>query len=242
MQNITIKQQLNEYLQNGDIITLAKAERQVSFTTIFETKSKPFCNVTDERKLLQSIMKLTQRFISVNFPDVNAQDVSLQFAVDITESRPDWNLIDILHFFKFIRQRQDLPENKIFGNKITPLKLMELTAGYEENKSIAREIWQKKQISQQVYGTQEQRLLLGSGERKEQLPKDTRFSELAKVIADKEKQKSDKIYENAEKTKKFLKAMQEHWSEQMQLVDAGTITEEQAIINHNKYRLEYETN
>lgn len=237
MQNITIKQQLNEYLQNGDIITLAKAERQVSFEVIFQTQSKPFCNVQDEKKLLESIIKLTQRFISVNFPEVSAVDVSLQFAVDIMESRPDWNLLDILHFFKFIRQRQDLPENKIFGNKITPLKLMELTAGYEENKSIAREIWHKKQISQQVYGTQEQRLLLGSG--KEQLPKDTRFSELAKVIAEKERKKSDKIYENAEKTKKFLQAMQEHWAEQMQLVDAGTITEEEAIINHQKYRLEW---
>ena len=87
MQNITIKQQLSDYLQNGDILTLAKAERKVSFEVIFQTQSKPFCNVQDERQLLQSIMKLTQRFISVNFPDVNAQDVSLQFAVDITESR-----------------------------------------------------------------------------------------------------------------------------------------------------------
>ena len=36
--------------------------------------------------------------------------------------------------------------------------------------------------------------------------------------------------------------MHEHWTEQMQLVDAGTITEEEAIINHQKYRLDYETN
>ena len=100
-----IKEQLREYLNTGDIITLAKAERQVSFITIFETKSKPFCNVQNERELLQSIMKLTQRFISVNFPDVNAQDVALQFAVDITDSRPDWNMLDILNFFKFIRQQ-----------------------------------------------------------------------------------------------------------------------------------------
>lgn len=239
---LSLKQQLQTFLTDGDLVSLAKAERGIGFEVIFQTQSKPFCNVTDEKSLLESIMKLTQRFISVNFPEVSAVDVSLQFAVDIMESRPDWNLLDILHFFKFIRQRQDLPENKIFGNKITPLKLMELTAGYEENKSIAREIWHKKQISQQVYGTQEQRLLLSSGERKEQLPKDTRFSELAKVIADKEKQKSDKIYENAKKTKKFLQAMHEHWTEQMQLVDAGTITEEEAIINHQKYRLDYETN
>lgn len=239
MQNITIKQQLSDYLQNGDILTLAKAERKVSFTTIFETKSKPFCNVTDERKLLQSIMKLTQRFISVNFPDVNAQDVSLQFAVDITESRHDWNLLDILHFFKFIRQRQDLPENKIFGNKISPIKLMELTAIYEEHKSIAREIWHKEQISMQIHGTQEQRLLLGAGS---DIPKDTRFAELAKNLINKENEKTDKIYENADKTKKFLNTMQVHWDEQMKLLDAGTITEEQAIYNHNKYRLEYDAN
>ena len=76
---ISIKQQLSDYLQNGDILTLAKAERKVSFTTIFETKSKPFCNVTDERKLLQSIMKLTQRFISVNFPKGAVEDMILGY-------------------------------------------------------------------------------------------------------------------------------------------------------------------
>lgn len=234
----SLKQQLHEYLQTGDIITLAKAERQVSFEVIFQTKSKPFCNVQDERQLLQSVMKLTQRFISVNFPDVNAQDVSLQFAVDITESRPDWSLLDILNLFKFIRQRQDLPENKIFGNKISPIKLMELTAVYEEHKAIAREIFLKDETSKQIYGTQEQRLMLGQGKENE-LPKDTRFCELAKKLLDNEKEKTDKIYENAKSTKKFLQDLEIHWNKQMKLVEEGRITEEQAIINHNKYRVNY---
>lgn len=230
-----IKEQLREYLNTGDIITLAKAERQVSFITIFETKRKPFCNVQNERELLQSIMKLTQRFISVNFPDVNAQDVALQFAVDITDSRPDWNMLDILNFFKFIRQRQDLPENKIFGNKINPIKLMELTAVYEEQKSIAREQWMKTETSKQLYSSSEDRLLLGSGGENE-LPKDSRFCDLAKKILSNEKQKSEKIYEN---TKRFLQDLERHWESQIELVKSGNITEEEAIINHQKYRLDY---
>lgn len=235
-----VKQQLNQFLTDGDVLSLMKAEKSIGFDMIFNTQSKPFCNVTDEKKLLESVMKLTQRFVSVNFPEVNAVDVSLQFAVDIIDNRPDWNMLDILNFFKFIRQRQDIPENKIFGNNITPLKLMELTFSYENNKSIAREIWHKEQTSKQVFGTTEERLklggqrLLGNGE----TFKDTRFAELAKVLVEKENQKSDKIYENAEKTKKFLKDLEIHWTEQMELVEDGTITEEQAIINHHKYRLE----
>ncbi len=238
-----VKQQLNQYLTDGDILSLMKAEKAISFDVIFSTHSKPFCNVTDERKLLDYVMKLTQRFITVNFPEVNAVDISLQFAVDIVDIRQDWNLLDILNFFKFIRQRQDLPENKIFGNKITPIKLIELTAVYENNKSIAREIWHKNEISKEVHGTKEDRLMLGASGQKligsNEVFKDTRFADLAKQIAEKEKLKSNKIYENAAKTKDFLKDMEKHWNEQMDLVFNNKITEEQAIFNHQKYRLEY---
>jgi hypothetical protein len=134
-----IKEQLREYLNTGDIITLAKAERQVSFEVIFQTKSKPFCRVKDER---------------------------------------------------------------------------------------------------QLYSSSEDRLLLGSGGENE-LPKDTRFCDLAKSILSHEKEKIDKIYENAENTKRVLQDLEIHWNKQMKLVEEGSITEEQAIINLNKYRVNY---
>ncbi len=204
-----VTQQLNQYLTDGDLLSLMKAEKAIGFDLIFSTKFESFGNVIDEKNLLENVMKITQRFIKVNFPEVNAVDISLQFAVDIIDLRPDWNIMDILNFFKFIRQRQDLPENKIFGNKISPIKLMELTAVYEENKSIAREIWHKNEISKAVYGTKEERLMLGASGQKllgnTDTFKDTRFADLAKQIADKEKIKSDKVYENAAKTKQFHK-------------------------------------
>lgn len=221
-----VKQQLNQYLTDGDILSLMKAEKTINFDVIFSAKSKPFCNVTDERKLLDNVMKLTQRFITVNFPEVNAVDVSLQFAVDIIEIRQDWNLLDILNFFKFIRQRQDLPENKIFGNKISPIKLIELTSVYEENKSIAREIWHKNEISKEVYGTKEERLMIGASGHKllgnTDTFKDTRFADLAKQIADKEKIKSDKVYENAAVTRQFHKDNEfcQKWLKEQEATDA----------------------
>lgn len=237
MQTSLIKQQLQTFLTDGDILSLAKAERSIGFDLIFSTKSKPFCHVVNEKDLLQSIMKITQRFLVVNFPDNNAIDISLQFSVDIMDSRPDWNLLDILYFFKFIRQRQDLPENKIFGNKITPLKLMELTAVYEERKSIARELWHKKETSNQIFGTQEQRIMLGEAK---VVQNDTRFADLAKILINKQHNEAEKIYENAKFTKVFLMDLEAHWNEQMELVAKGEITEHQAVVNHNQYRLNYE--
>ena len=241
-----IKTQIQEFLKTGDLLSVMKAEKGISFEVIFQTKTIPFCNVAkdNERDLLQSIMKLTQRFIQVNFPEVNAQDVSLQFAVDIIELRPDWSLLDILNFFKFIRQRQDIPENKIFGNKISPLKLMELTAVYENNKSIAREQWHKAETNRIENGTKEDRLQIGSGAQKllgeVSQVKDTRFADLARELNAKLLQKQEQVYENAQTTKQFLKDIELHWKEQMDMIAEGTITEEEAQINHVKYRDNYE--
>lgn len=242
----SIKQQLQSFLNSGDVITIMKAEKDINFDVIFQTSSKAFCCVAPEKEgeLLSSIVKLTVRFVSVNFPDVSANDISIQFAVDVVHTRPDWNLLDILHFFKFIRQRQDLPENKIFGNKITPLKLMELTAVYETNKSIAREQWHRKETNQIENGTQQDRMMLGNGSQRliggAAPAKDTRFADLAKELNAKLQQKGNQVYENVQATKKFLKDIQSHWEQQMGLVSDGTITEEQAQINHVKFRDNYE--
>jgi hypothetical protein len=228
---------LKSFLQTGNNMELSLAEREVSFDLIFETKRKPFCNVQNESELLSSIAKLTKRFIDVNFAGDNSTDIAMQFSIDIVEIKPDWNLLDILNFFKFIRQRQDLPECKIFGNKISPIKLLELSSVYEEYKSIAREIWQKKEISTQVYGTIEQKkqILIGTGEQF----KDTRFKDLANDLNQKLNSDRDKIYENANKTKQFLRDIQKNWEELMEAVSEDKISEEEAIYQHHKYRLEW---
>jgi hypothetical protein len=233
------------FLETGNSMDLFKAEKAVSFNLIFETNNKPFLNVPADRQgeLLNSISILAQRFLQVNFPDVNAADVANQFAVDLIDMRCDWSLLDVLNFFKFIRQRQDLEETKIFGNafKITPMVLNKLAAVYEDHKAIARTIWHQQETSKLVHGTKEERLMLGGQKligTDEQF-KDTRFSELAKKLTENENKKTAGIYERAADTKKFLDDMQIHWEEQVKLVSSGQITQEQSIYNHNKYRIEY---
>lgn len=66
-------------------------------------------------------------------------NIATQFASDLIEQRPDWKAADFILCFKFIRTRQDLPELKVFGNTITPQKLNEMIAVYEEHRSIERE-------------------------------------------------------------------------------------------------------
>ena len=229
---------LKSFLATGNNLDLSLAEREVNFDLIFSTQRKPFCNVENESELLSSISKLAKRFIEVNFVGENSTDIALQFSIDIVEVRPDWNLLDILNFFKFIRQRQDLPECKIFGNKISPIKLIELASVYEENKSIAREIWHKKQISENVFGSAKDRVdvtkQIGQG-----AEIDTRFKELAEHLNKKLNSERDKIYENAKKTKKFLKDKEQNWNMLMEKIKSNEITEIEAVSQHNEFCLKY---
>lgn len=231
-----LKQKLKTFLADGDEMYLIMAERELSFTKIFETEAMPFCKVVNEKKLLESIVKLTHVFLKNNFADCENEAIALQFAFDITDVRKDWNLLDIVNFFKFIRQRQDITENKIFGSKINTIKLMELAAIYEDHKAMARETWHKENINKTVFGTTEQRLMISSGD----MPKDTRFAELAKMLIDKENIEKDKMYANAATTTKFLKDLEQHWNAQMELVERGEKTELEAIEEHSNYRLNYD--
>lgn len=59
--------------------------------------------------------------------------VSQQFSESIIRTRPDWKLPEIKTFFNTIVDRQDLEGFNIVGYKITPLKLSEMVAFYEDN-------------------------------------------------------------------------------------------------------------
>lgn len=235
----TTTDKLTIFLKTGNAVELAKVERSVNFNLIFAEKTKPFCNVKNESDLLSAITKLTKRFIDVNFAGENSTDTAVQFAIDLLDVRVDWSVLDVVHFFKFVRQRQDLPECKIFGNKISPIKLMELTAVYEEHKAIAREIYLKNETSKSFFGTIESRIevdkQIGQGEAKP----DTRFKELAEELNQKLKLKKDKIYKNANDTKQFLKDLETHWNEQTEKVKRGEITEDEAVTEHHKFRINY---
>lgn len=102
---------------------------------------------TDPEGIIESIYVRCVTFLTINSNGDNTGLIARQFAQDIFETRPDWKTEDIDYFFKFIRQRQDIPECKIFGNKITGIKLMELAVIYEDYKSQERERMIKEQAS-----------------------------------------------------------------------------------------------
>lgn len=233
------QKQLKTHLADGNRIALAKLERELSFELVLKTDSKSFLSQKNEEpELLGIISQLAARFVSVNFPDTNADDVSFQFAVDVIETRPDWNILDVVYFFKFIRQRQDIEDTKVWGNKITPVKLSSLMAVYEEHKSQAREQLHRKEEERFKVLERADQKLIGDGT--DYAAKFSAFAEkIVSKIKETEERKTPKE-NSAFKTKIFLKAMEQHWNEQMKLVEAGTITEKDAIINHQKYRLDYE--
>lgn len=142
------RKELKMFLTTGsnNPVQLVKVERELNFDVILRMEGVARFGILkkeQEAEVLMHIAKITEQFMKINFPDVSAKNVAIQFATDILESRADWTLYDVVYFFKFIRQRQDLPETKIFGNafKMTPIVLMQLVAVYEEHKSYAMEQW-----------------------------------------------------------------------------------------------------
>lgn len=132
-------QQPNEQLNNKLQIT---SDREVrSFQEVFDHPSKNFQSLVKHSydDIIEAIYVKAVTFLTINSTGDNIGHISRQFAQDIIETRPDWKIVDIDYFLKFVRQRQDIEQCRIFGNKITGMKLMELVVVYEEHKSEARE-------------------------------------------------------------------------------------------------------
>lgn len=230
---------LKTLLQTGNRVAIAKLERDVSFDMVLKTPEMAFlAQKNNEPELMSTISQIAAKFVSVNFPDSNTDDVSFQFAVDVVEIRPDWNILDVVMFFKFIRQRQDIDEVKVWGNKITPMKLMSLMAVYEQHKSEAREQMHKKDAEKYISGIEKsEQKQIGDG-----IDYAAKFSEFAVKIVGKIKKiegLKEKEENKAQDTKIFLRVMEQHWNEQIEQVRSGAITEQDAIVNHQKFRLEY---
>lgn len=129
--------------------TIANGTVPVSFREVIERKEPNFQAICKaENTLLESVIcEKTTSFLSVYSSDENNARMAIQFAQDLIETRPDWKIADVDYFFKFIRQRQDIESCRIFGNKITGLKLMELVCVYEDCKAIEREKMLKEKFS-----------------------------------------------------------------------------------------------
>lgn len=122
---------------------ISRYERNLTIKDCVLSREKPLylaCyDLKSEEQILKHVFLLTQRFLMVNFPDTSIDLTASQFSQDIIALRRDWNLDDIVMFFKFIRQRQDIPELKTYGGKITAIKLLEFSGYYENERCEIKE-------------------------------------------------------------------------------------------------------
>ena len=225
-----IKQQLQQFLTSGNSMSIAKVEHDLSFASIITMQGVAkfgMLKKEQEVEVLKHTQQITIRFLQVNFPDVNAVEVATQFALDVLESRTDWTLYDVIYFFKFIRQRQDIEELKIFGNafKITPIILSRLVSVYEEHKSYAMDLVRNRI----EFKYNDQKLLTGIVN---EAPRDNRFKSLYVLLKKKEEEKSDFVAKAA-KTKRYHKENEFclYW-----LKDQDATSEEK-IIWYNFFRI-----
>lgn len=116
-----------------------------SVAEVFESQAPTFASSrTDKRVLRLYIANKCLEFLSVNSPDPGNALIAEQFSEDIIETRYDWKPQDIELFFKTVRQRQDVPDFNVFGNKVTALKLNSMVICYEELRIKEREAWLEK--------------------------------------------------------------------------------------------------
>ena len=144
--NIPTVQLLLMECQNGSqsaSMDLFRYERELTIDKCVKSIDKSIYTLTQnketEESILRNIFLLTQRFLMANFPESAIDVIAMQFSQDIVELRRDWNLDDIVMFFKFIRQRQDIPELKTYGGKITAIKLIEFSNYYENERCEVKE-------------------------------------------------------------------------------------------------------
>lgn len=134
--------------RDGDqnaVIELMRYERGVTIEKcVLSKETNLYSLVTtnggiNESSALASIFQLTQKFLLTCFPESIIDATATQFAQDIVELRRDWVIDDIIMFFKFIRQRQDIPELKTYGSKMTVVRLLEFSAIYESERCDVKE-------------------------------------------------------------------------------------------------------
>lgn len=87
---------------------------------------------------MRSVGQIANFFIESNFPDTPS-GVGADFASDIIDREPTWTLQDVVLFFKFVRQRQDIEALQVQKNKLSSMQMMKWVPIYEEHKAEERE-------------------------------------------------------------------------------------------------------
>lgn len=126
-------------LEAKDGAGLAELKSQVTFELVLKSDEPNFMDLKREgiRSVVYPVTGITTSFLRSAFPD--QVDAAADVAVAIVERNPTWTLLDTINFYKTILNRQDREEFRVFGNKITVLKLMEMCTAYEDLKAEAHE-------------------------------------------------------------------------------------------------------
>lgn len=177
-----------------------------------------------KKAIMKEAYQLTKNFLSLMDMDKDTINATADaFAVDLVESRLDWKYQDIEMFFKTIRRRQDVPEFKVMGNKVTILKLNEMLAAYECLRSDAIvEIKQKEKYIASEH------VEYGKGD------------EIAQQILDKLQAKgkpNGSAFIRAAETAQWWKDNEAKAQELRDMVAAGELTEDEALKQYDEYLL-----
>lgn len=212
-------------------LELSRYERNLTIQDCVLSQDKPLyiaCyDIKSEGEILSHVFRLTQRFLMVNFPETAIDLTASQFSQDIIALRRDWNLDDIIMFFKFIRQRQDIPELKTYGGKITAIKLIEFSNYYENERCDVKEQFLSNQKNVKVVKSD-------SDETVNKL-----FATFGKELQEKqntaiEKERKGKI-ERAVKTNQYHKENEDKLMELKELLDKGEINDIELVKRYNNF-------
>ncbi len=130
-------------LQENDSMGLMEIRQKVNFSVILKSSEPNFIALKKDiglREIVKPVTAITESFLNSCYPDQSS--MALDVSVSLIEREPTWTIPDVVNFYKTVLFRQDLEGFRVFGNKITTLRLMEMVATYEELKAEEREkLW-----------------------------------------------------------------------------------------------------
>jgi hypothetical protein len=161
-----------------------------------------------------------QFLLLLDMDEEKAKLIAQTFATDILETRDTWKIEDVVMFFKTVRQRQDVPEFQLMGNKITILKLSEMVFAYEGIRADESVEVHKQEAFKQI----------GEGVSE-------RSQEWALEITERLKAKQSEGVDmtRAVETNNWHKENQERERELLEQVKAGTLTEDEYLQQYHKF-------
>lgn len=131
------------------------AERKVDFPAIIRSNEPTvFVMMRENYELIFKfvIVVMTDYF---NYAHPNMLPMVNRLASDLIETRQTWMAADFINLFKFLRQRQDIPEMKLYG-ALTPDKFMQMVCIYEEHRAQERERWEAEKKSEHLFPSERQ--------------------------------------------------------------------------------------